>query len=148
VVNEENSLFALNFNRHCTIFTSKTSSSVSPDLNLDGNEGIPQSVTEELQHKMMNKKPATIEYPSAEHFEMVGCDFSKSWWQFTSSNLYTCDLSVSSNLPGKSIKDLPGNNRVLGLNLIDNKKIRLLPMNVGKVKITQQFSIENLKQFS
>jgi insulin-like growth factor-binding protein complex acid labile subunit len=64
----------------------------------------------------------------------ISCSFSDSYWQTINMNLYTCDW-INSDIEDSNIriKDSPNNHKVMGLNFFNNKGIKFLPQNFGKV---------------
>lgn len=93
-------------------------------------ENVKLSIKHNLKAKTTKRPEKVIEIESK---KKIPCKFSDSYWQFIDSNLFTCDIKNSIESSNMKIKESPRNQRVKGLNFMDNKDIKFLPENLGKV---------------
>lgn len=63
----------------------------------------------------------------------IPCRYGNNHWQFTGSEIFTCDIVTSIDDSRMKIKKSPRNQRVEGLNFIDNLNVKFLPSNLGEV---------------
>lgn len=113
-------------------------------MNLDDNN-LPQTSKDELLKKHLKSidrdltplisTTTTTKTPRVVGSEVqeISCTFSDSYWQFIDSNIYTCDIKGPIKDANKKIKFSPRNQRVKGLNFIDNHGVSFLPENLGQV---------------
>lgn len=65
----------------------------------------------------------------------VQCKFGDNHWQFTGTDVFTCDIVTPIDDSLMRIKKSPRNQRVKGLNFFDNPNVKFLPSNLGEVSI-------------